>query len=166
MTIPIQTSRLQSAIQSGLPDVGQFMQRDAAQCGAMRRADNQNGGTKPPADARPKRSVLSPRQLMAISLLLAGKQVKDVAEELGVNRATVFRWKRDPLFGAEVQRRAELADPVQRRRPRNLFTPGPVEPAVDSDRRERQKSQKSLSELRQSNQRLLEKLVRESSQRH
>jgi DNA-binding CsgD family transcriptional regulator len=163
MAIPNQIKTLQSAVQSALPDVGQLMQRDAAQCSAMRRGDDQNSGTKPPRGSRSIKPILSPRQLMAISLLLAGRQVKAVAQQLGVDRATVFRWKNDLHFQAEVQRRAELADPVQGRRPRNGFAPRPADPDIDSNRRG---GEKSVAELRESNRRLYEKLARESSGRH
>ena len=42
---------------------------------------------------------ISPKQLRAIELLLAGMSDSEVAEKLNVNRSTIFRWKKDdPLF--------------------------------------------------------------------
>ena len=46
---------------------------------------------------------------MAARLLLSGRGVAEVAGELGVHPYTVSRWKRDPLFDAELRRQVERA---------------------------------------------------------
>jgi Homeodomain-like domain len=63
------------------------------------------GETNPPAHsgARAARE-LSPRQLAAARLLARGHGTMRVSGRLGVNRHTIARWKRDPLFAAELQR--------------------------------------------------------------
>lgn len=49
---------------------------------------------------------LSVKQEQAIELLVAGKTVTEVAEEVGVTRQTVSEWKNhDPVFVAEFNRR-------------------------------------------------------------
>ena len=76
-------------------------------------------------DARPKaiagmRNVpaemacLTPRQIMAARMLLAGRRLNDVAAHLGVNRHTVSGWLRQQRFQREVRRMAmelPLPDP-------------------------------------------------------
>lgn len=48
-----------------------------------------------------------------MDLLLAGRSTSQVAEELGVDRRTVNRWREDPVFDEEYQRRQlELHDAV------------------------------------------------------
>lgn len=56
----------------------------------------------PTADGAPP--VLNPRQARALELLLAGGAVGEVAAELKVNRATVWRWLGDPTFAAALAR--------------------------------------------------------------
>ena len=45
-----------------------------------------------------KEEVLSPKKLQAIALLLEGKSNVKVAEELGIDRATIARWRKEPGF--------------------------------------------------------------------
>jgi hypothetical protein len=52
------------------------------------------------AGARP----LSPQQLAAVRQLAQGAGSVRVARQLGVNRHTIARWKRDPRFVAELRR--------------------------------------------------------------
>ena len=47
---------------------------------------------------------LEERQERAIFLLMEGKTISDVATELGASRATIYRWKKDPLFDKELNR--------------------------------------------------------------
>jgi hypothetical protein len=49
--------------------------------------------------------AFSPRQLAALRLLARGHGTTRVAEHLNVTRQTIARWKRDPAFGAELERR-------------------------------------------------------------
>lgn len=49
--------------------------------------------------------VLDERKERAIFLLLEGKTMNEAASELGVNRSTVYRWKKnDALFKKELNR--------------------------------------------------------------
>ena len=41
------------------------------------------------------------KKLQALSLLAAGSPLEKVANTLGVHRATLWRWKKDPKFVAE-----------------------------------------------------------------
>lgn len=60
----------------------------------------------PPILERP----LSARQMRAIAKLAAGKCEKTVASEIGVDRATLWRWShRNPIFMAELQRHRRAA---------------------------------------------------------
>jgi transposase len=45
---------------------------------------------------------LDERQEQAIFLLLEGKQISEVAEELGVDRSTVYRWKQNNALFKKV----------------------------------------------------------------
>lgn len=50
---------------------------------------------------QPVADAVTPEQERAIALMVTGKTVKDTALEIGVNRATLFRWMRhDPAFVA------------------------------------------------------------------
>ncbi len=49
--------------------------------------------------------VLSDKQRIAIELLLAGKPLATVAERAGVTARTLYTWRRDEPFRAELQRR-------------------------------------------------------------
>jgi hypothetical protein len=61
--------------------------------------------TTPPQSQSPATAeLLTPRQLAAARLVAAGKTVPDVARELNLNRSTVWRWSREPAFGAELRR--------------------------------------------------------------
>jgi hypothetical protein len=52
---------------------------------------------------------LSPAKLTAVDALLVGKSVTEVAASIGVNRTTVHRWQREPVFRALLnQRTAEI----------------------------------------------------------
>ena len=54
-------------------------------------------------------SELEPRQSMVIAHILLGKTQTDAANAAGVDPATVSRWKQEPIFLAELnRRRAEL----------------------------------------------------------
>ena len=47
---------------------------------------------------------LQPNQHHALELLTAGQTVPEVAEELAVDRSTVWRWTQDPTFASELSR--------------------------------------------------------------
>lgn len=66
--------------------------------------------TRPLIQTNPRRAGgVTPRQMTAARLLLAGRRVAEVAGELGVHPYTVSRWKRDPSFEAELRRQVERA---------------------------------------------------------
>ena len=44
---------------------------------------------------------IATKKLQALSLLAAGSPIEKVANTLGVHRATLWRWKKDPKFVAE-----------------------------------------------------------------
>ena len=45
---------------------------------------------------------LSDRQRKAIALLVEGRKLVDVAQEVGVSRQRLWEWRRQPLFRAEL----------------------------------------------------------------
>jgi hypothetical protein len=47
---------------------------------------------------------LTPRQLAAARLIATGRALPDVAEELQLNRSTIWRWTREPRFRNELDR--------------------------------------------------------------
>lgn len=51
----------------------------------------------------PEKTV-TPRQRLAIEALALGQDVMDAAQAAGVNRSTLYRWRRDPVFAAELRR--------------------------------------------------------------
>jgi DNA-binding NarL/FixJ family response regulator len=69
----------------------QVPQRSAAQ------QQNESEQTNPPLK-------LSTRQLAAVRWVMQGLSSSDVASRIGTTRQTVNRWKRDPIFAAEVRR--------------------------------------------------------------
>jgi hypothetical protein len=64
-----------------------------------------------PAEAERPSERLKYKQARAVDLLVFGMTETDVAAQLGVNRGTVHRWRKDPIFVAQLEaRRSELAD--------------------------------------------------------
>src|SRR5215213_7147272 len=51
-----------------------------------------------------QKQELSPRQHAAIELLLHGQSDAQVAQQLGIDRVTVFRWRKGPRFARELER--------------------------------------------------------------
>ncbi len=78
----------------------------------------------PSAPSKPK--PLKPLQLSAARLLLAGHSVIATAAALKIHPYTLSRWKRNPLFHAELRRQTDaLARNAaqQKQTPRNNFSP-------------------------------------------
>ena len=94
--------------------------RNVAECPEMSEARTRLRKTKPMAA-----SPLSPRQLAAIALLFAGHSTESAARVLGICARTIFRWKRDPRFAREIERRAAAlaAETASRSTARPKFTP-------------------------------------------
>jgi hypothetical protein len=117
----IRSDKLYAATAGVGVDVAAWMQRFAAPCSALPRPpeprnDEKTNPTPPPAAsvaAAPTVSAtpagrsapggLSPLQRVAAIWLGQGRKVACIARELGVDRGTVFRWKRLPRFAAEVE---------------------------------------------------------------
>ena len=61
--------------------------------------------------ARPIREELTPKQLQCISELImkdvTGKTNEQIAAELGINLATLYRWKRNKMFNDRLVAEAE-----------------------------------------------------------
>ena len=55
-----------------------------------------------------KPTPLTATKLMAISFLMEGKDVTDTAAQSKVNRMTLYRWMKDPLFQQSLQEGREL----------------------------------------------------------
>src|SRR3954454_4232061 len=53
-------------------------------------------------------SPLSPRQLNAVELLLQGLSDAEVAGQLGVDRTTIFRWRKIEEFQNELDRHRQV----------------------------------------------------------
>ena len=70
---------------------------------------------------------LSQRHLNAIELMLRGCGDLMIAKHLGVDRGTIFRWRKAPLFAAELQRQRELLHEHTAERLKSMF-----EPALDT----------------------------------
>ena len=54
------------------------------------------------------RNDLSERQKSAIDLLLRGLSDQDVASQLGVDRGTIFRWRKSIAFARELDRQRKI----------------------------------------------------------
>ena len=73
-----------------------------------------------------KNVTLSEKQFTAISLLMRSLPVAEVAEETGVNRVTIYRWLKEDLFNAELDKRK---NELIRRSSRKLA--GKMDKAID-----------------------------------
>ena len=47
--------------------------------------------------------TLSAKQRVALAALVTGASPDEAAQAAGVNRTTVYRWQRDPVFGAALR---------------------------------------------------------------
>ena len=85
------------------PRLPPAMQPDATRCRAQKNLIN-------PVDLYVNTDKhLSERQKTAIELLLQGGTDAQVAQQIGVDRVTVFRWRKNPAFAREMERqRARL----------------------------------------------------------
>jgi transposase-like protein len=64
-----------------------------------------------PAEAERSGERPKHKQAMAVGLLVLGMTVTAAAGQLGVDRGTIYRWLKDPIFVAELEaRRSELVD--------------------------------------------------------
>ncbi len=82
------------------------MPRSVPQCPTNHaKMQNKPNSPVPSRDSPPSPRALSPRQLTAISALFAGHSYTEIAMHLRIDRKTLFRWRRDPDFVAEIERR-------------------------------------------------------------
>lgn len=65
---------------------------------------------------------MSPKQIQALSLLLEGKSDSKVAEIISVDRNTIARWKKEPLFLEQYQTAHQEYMNVVQQRLKNLTT--------------------------------------------
>ena len=61
--------------------------------------------------------MLNARQLQAVDLLSRAVNKKEVAEQVGVNRGTIYNWLEQPEFQHEIEQRRQslqhmLSDPT------------------------------------------------------
>jgi putative insertion element HTH domain-containing protein len=53
--------------------------------------------------------LLTPQQRRAVDLVTEGRRWTEVAAEIGIDRTTMWRWRQNPMFEAEINsRRHEL----------------------------------------------------------
>jgi hypothetical protein len=141
-------SKLNTACSSIVTDAAEAMSRKVVDRPEMSRnvaVQPQMCKTNPqpePTSSLPQQSRLSPRQITAIGLLLAGSSVADAARRLRINPRTIFRWKADPRFVAEIERRAEAVMPrvvgsgaATASAPVRKISPMPIVPRRDSTSR-------------------------------
>lgn len=74
-----------------------------------------------PKMPHPEPRYLSAEQLQAINLILAGKAYTEIAEALGKDRHMIYRWRQNPHFGAEVNRRRKEVYEAGQTRLHGLF---------------------------------------------
>ena len=74
---------------------------------AFRQGSRQAGGGGEGGNAGEMGETLRERQLAAMGLLLLGKPYLAVARAVGVDPSTLYRWRQDDAFRAELERRAE-----------------------------------------------------------
>lgn len=65
-------------------------------------------------------SGLTDQQLLVLDGMLAGQKQVDLAETVGVTPETISRWKRDPVFQAEHNRRRREVSSLASERLRRL----------------------------------------------
>jgi hypothetical protein len=53
-------------------------------------------------------NTLSERQLSAIPLILSSRTTVEAAEKTGTSRNTIYEWRKNPVFKAELQRQREM----------------------------------------------------------
>ena len=92
-------------LQSAIDEACNAMQPGATPCNTVQQ-QSPDGKTNPPppiSNSRLPVATLTPRQLAAARLIAAGQSIADVADALGLNRSTVWRWTRDPAFHEELR---------------------------------------------------------------
>ena len=71
-----------------------------------------------PKKERKRQKLLGEKQMKCIQLLLSGElNHTEIAKELKISRNTIYKWKKDPLFVAELQK---CADDIKSRTQRYL----------------------------------------------
>lgn len=68
----------------------------------------------------PSAQALPPEQLQAIDLMLLGESVTDTVRKLRIDRKTLYRWRQNPLFRAEFNRRQAESVEASSQRLRSL----------------------------------------------
>jgi DNA-binding CsgD family transcriptional regulator len=81
-------------------------ERDAQQSATGR---NNHAFSKPPLERfLSRRQDLTQRQQAAVELLLRGHSDQETAAQLGVDRGTIFRWRKSIAFARELDRQRQL----------------------------------------------------------
>ena len=57
----------------------------------------------------PSGTELSEPQLRAARMIAMGEPYNDISSQLGIDRTTIYRWRKLPVFSAEVKRLVEAA---------------------------------------------------------
>ena len=63
-----------------------------------------------------KNVILSEKQILAVELLMQNLSIAKVAEQIGVNRVSVYRWLKDDNFQKELtNKKSEIIEGVSRK---------------------------------------------------
>jgi hypothetical protein len=128
----VANAALAQAINSALPAFTLPAQHSATARNTAQQFSPQKSKSNPPSNPKPairhpqSNKPLRPNQLTAARLLLAGHSVSAAAASLKIHPYTLSRWKRNPVFQAELRRQTDaMARNTAQQKPasRNNSTP-------------------------------------------